>query len=327
MKIKRIIIIAIGLVASCVTTALAASEVFYFMNENVELCKPLTDIEAKNELPDKLIIEPGVYKFLDRQYSLEQEGLYRFFGPGCAEIEQRIVYQKDLNALLSSISWIATHGDADSSLSDTDLSKKAQKAKLFIECVGTTKWAKSILDSYNIKSRRVGTMLENGIVNHVLLEVWRDDLNKWVVYDLDRNNYYVDRNNCPLSIIELTNIIKESLPASLITGWLNERIESNDFNIIYISDDTKIDISNFRQNGNDTGFYTECFQANDKIRKTYLYLESFFGHLIPFIFEPSTNPKYVHDYYFYDKKIKDKFKTTEYFKYLKKDDFMKKYYD
>jgi len=220
------------------------SLVYYFKDTTVQQIAP-SPVENSSEIPEQLIIEPGAYRFLGGEYPLEKEGLYRFFFPEIINA-QRIVYQHDLDALLSSLSWIATHGNSDDPKSNIELSDKALKSKLFITCGKISGWAHELLVSLNIKSRIVlgitaddWNTYDNG---HTLLEIWRTEWNKWVVYDLDQNAYFIDkRTRVPLSVLEF-----------------NQSVERDEYEIIPLSNDTRLDVSNF----SGYGLLVEVINAN-----------------------------------------------------------------
>lgn len=56
-----------------------------------------------------------------------------------------------------------------------------------------------------IYSRKVWIMPNSGYDNdcHVVNEVWDSSLNKWVMLDITNNQYWVDENGTPLSVIEI----------------------------------------------------------------------------------------------------------------------------
>lgn len=58
-----------------------------------------------------------------------------------------------------------------------------------------------------IYSRKVWIMPYSGYDGdcHVVNEVWDTSLNKWVMLDITNNEYWVDENNTPLSVLEIRN--------------------------------------------------------------------------------------------------------------------------
>jgi len=253
-----------------------------------------------NEIPSELIIPAGTYDFLGSHYLLQDEGLYRFFLPGKINV-QRIIYKNDLDSLLSSISWIVTHGNSDNRKSNLELSDKALHSKLFLTCGNTSNWAHSILSKLNIKSRVVASLTmdnwndyDNG---HTLIEVWRDKHNKWVVYDLDNNSYFTsNKGTIPLNLLEFS-----------------QSVVRNDYKVIYLSVDTKLDVSNFMADGYNYNFFAENINVN--IRGWYRRVIQ-----VPMIYSGEK-------YYFMDEGNSKKVESysTEY-KYMDKNSFLNKFY-
>ena len=85
--------------------------VYHAFLEKIQMVDVVSN-EDGNELPDELVIPKDKYIFSGNTYNLDKEGVYRFVNPGKYNI-QRIVFEKDLNALLSSIAWIYSHGNND----------------------------------------------------------------------------------------------------------------------------------------------------------------------------------------------------------------------
>lgn len=56
-----------------------------------------------------------------------------------------------------------------------------------------------------IYSRKVWIMPNSGYDNdcHVVNEIWDTELNKWVMLDITNNEYWVDENGTPLSVLEI----------------------------------------------------------------------------------------------------------------------------
>jgi len=258
---------------------------------------------AKINIPNHLIIESGTYTFIDKNYSLDKEGLYRFVLINGVN-EQRIVYKNNIDSLLSAISWIVSHGNSDAQKTNIELSKKALKEKLFITCGTVSIWANSLLDSLNIKSRIVMGMTvdkwntyDNG---HTLIEVWRTDYNKWVLYDLDNNSYFIPTTgSVPLSLIEFSIAVMEG-----------------DYRIINLSLDTKLDVSNFtNSNEYNYNFFSEANNIN--IRDWYRRVMQ-----VPLIYN-AEEQKYL----FMSAKYKDKIEMySKQNKYVTKEVFIKKFY-
>lgn len=166
----------------------------YLMNTEVTRIAP-HDLTAEDPLPPTLVIEPGEYSFLGQRFLLHEEGLYRFIAPPHAS-EQRIVYRENTDALLSGLSWIASHGNRDNSLPATSLIAKAMQEKIVVTCGIISRVARSVLLDHGVDSRIVATLTlddwnsyDNG---HTMLEVFHPREGRWLLYDLDTNRYFVD---------------------------------------------------------------------------------------------------------------------------------------
>lgn len=61
--------------------------------------------------------------------------------------------------------------------------------------------------SLGIYSRKVWIMPNSKYDNdcHVVNEVWDTELNKWIMLDITNNEYWVDENGTPLSVLEIRN--------------------------------------------------------------------------------------------------------------------------
>ncbi len=230
---------------------------YYASYEMISIIQPSNKYSIQN-LPLKLIIPTGTYSIYENVYDLKDEGLYRFVFPG-VENSQRIVYDgKNIENLLSAISWIYTHGNSDSGKSFEELNEKAMHSKIYGICNTISFWILETLQEQNVPSRLVQTMTLdewNTYDNsHTMIEVYRHDLEKWVVYDLD-NNAFFTFNDIPLSLVEFTN-----------------HVQNNDYDIRYLASDTKIDISNFKsdENNYDYAFVVESISSNeDTLRNWY----------------------------------------------------------
>jgi hypothetical protein len=254
-------------------------------------------------LPDVLVIPPGTYSFAGNTYAVMDEGLYRFVVPGEGNL-QRIVYKNSLNAFLSSISWIVSHGNIDDKKSVTELSRKALSEKLFITCGTVSKWAQALLHSIGIKSRLVGGITvdtwntyDNG---HLLIEVWQDEWNKWVVVDLDNNSYFLSIDSeVPLSVMEWSALVAQN----------QYRIES-------LANDSRLDISGFRsKKGYDFGFFAEALNAD--IHSWYRRVMQ-----VPFIYDEKER---LFRFMAEEQKVRVEAYSANY-KYMEKSIFMQKYY-
>ena len=253
---------------------------YYAVNESISII-PLSNQNSAQNIPSKLIIDSGTYSIYENVYDLKNEGLYRFVFPG-VENSQRIVYDgKNIENLLSAISWIYTHGNSDSGKSFDELNQKAMQSKIYGLCDTISIWLLDTLREQNISSRLVQTMTldewnsyDNG---HTMIEIYRDDLRKWVVYDLD-NNAFFTYNGKPLSLVEFVN-----------------HVQHNDYKITFLASDAKMDISNFKRinDAYDYAFVAESVMANeDTLRNWYsriIQVALIQGEDLEFYFSDSEN--------------------------------------
>ena len=230
---------------------------YHALNEKISILQSSNKSSIQN-IPSELVISSGVYTIYENVYELQNEGLYRFIFPGI-ENSQRIVYDgKNVENLLSAVSWVYTHGNSDSGKSFNELTQKAMHSKVFGICNTISAWLLQTLHNQNISARLVQTITlddwntyDNG---HTMIEVYRDDLEKWVLYDLD-NNAFFSSNGIPLSLTELI-----------------ERINSDDYDIIFVASDTTLDVSNFKskESDYDYAFIGESISSNeDSLRHWY----------------------------------------------------------
>ena len=255
-------------------------------------------------LPDELLILPGYYTFQDLNYNLTTEGLYRFYLPEI-ENQQRIVFNGNADSLLSSIAWIYSHGNSDNDKSIKELYDKALHSKIFGTCDNISHWIKHVLDDHQIKSRVVQTLTvenwnsyNNG---HTMIEIYRSDFSKWVLYDLD-NNAYFSANQIPLSLLEF-----------------HDAVSKENYNIHFLADDTKNDISNFKENnGYDYAFVAESINSNEDT------LRDWYHRVIQVIIIPDID----NNYYFYDQKHRERIESySNQYKFLEYEEFIQIFYD
>lgn len=279
-----------------------SSYVYYANLTTTSVIYPTLNPSGVN-LPTSLIIHSGTYTFNGKSYELNNEGLYRFINPLNSNL-QRIVYDEngDTDVLLSSLSWIVTHGNLHDSEPMGNLSEIALSSKLYLTRGNFALWAHDILNQHSIKSRLVTSLTldewneyDNG---HTLLEVYKENLNKWVVYDIDNNSTFYD-NFLQLTFIELVR-----------------RIPDDNYEIVYIANDTTLNPSGFKDEETDYNFAFIAEGYMSSIRNWYKRVLQ-----VPMIRDGKI-------YYHYDLENLDK--INEYsrsYDYMDKKQFMEKFYD
>ncbi len=276
----------------------------YFLNGDIVFTLDPVLSEHSKTIPQNIVIPPGIYTFSGKNYSLLAEGLYRLVVPGKINV-QRVVYRENLDAFLSAICWMVSHGNADDSILLPDLTDKAMHSKVLITCGTVSRWARELLLSIGVDSRIVSGItvkewndFDNG---HILLEVWRAKWRKWVVYDFDNNCYFLPlHSDIPLSIVDLSTLVTEK----------KYRIRS-------LANDTRLDVSGFRSaNGYDYSFFSEGINAD--IKSWYARVL-----MVPCIYDDKQRL-----FIFMDEPSKKKVESySPNYKYMEKDKFMSKYYD
>jgi len=265
--------------------------------------RSIKNIRASH-LPERLIIQPGIYRFDSKKYDCRKEGLYRFVNPGKRN-EQRIVFKSDLLALISALSWIVTHGYADEGKSYDEQMEKATKTKLFLTCGPSSKLASRLLGEWGYKSRRASaiTLDEwNSYDNsHTVIEVFNPQLKKWVVFDIDNNTYF-SRNGQLLSLIEFI-----------------DQVSRNDYEIKYMARDTKLDVSGLINNTSNYNFdfVSEYITSTeDSLRRWYKRIMQ-----VPLIREGD-----YHYFYAGEEERARLENHSNYYRYMDRSTFMKKFY-
>ena len=255
-------------------------------------------------LPDTLVIPKGKYIFSGKTYNLDKEGVYRFVNPGKNNL-QRIVFETNRDALISSIAWIYSHGNRDDGKNYSEILTKAKNEKIFATCGTISNWSIQFLKDHGIKARIIAVLTldewnsyDNG---HILIEVFQEELEKLVLYDVDNDAFFTHDGN-PLSLLEFTKQVKE-----------------NDYEINLIAKKNDIDISNYvdKKNDYDYSFLMEARFLNEDTRRNW-YKRVF---QVPMIVDGDYS-------YFFDKNNKDKILNySSFYQYLDECVFMEKFYD
>jgi hypothetical protein len=253
-------------------------------------------------LPDSLIIAPGEHQFCGQTFALEKEGLYRFLEVG-EEQQQRIVYRADLPALLSGIAWIVSHGNSDHGKSHDALAEEAKTRKLFLTCGPVSGWTIGVLADHGVRARSATSLTlghwntyDNG---HAMIEVYREDLGKWVLYDVDGNCFFTWQGT-PLSIVEFAYAVMRDYR----------------YDIQPLANDTRLDVSNFKGDGGETdyAFFAERYIAAS--RQWYRRIVQ-----VPMLHDPAVGRC------FFDAANRERIESYDKsFKYMDKAEFQRTFY-
>ena len=250
-----------------------------------------------------VIVSAGVYKYGVNSYELKNEGLYRLIIPG-VENQQRIIFNDNTISLLSSIAWIYTHGNLDNKKDFSELETLAKSRQIIATCSNISKFVLNILESQNIEARVVSTLtldewnsFDNG---HTMIEVYERKLNKFILFDLDNNAYFL-QNDTPLSLIEFVNAVK-----------------SNDYEIKRIAKDPYMAVSGFKSKSSnfDYNFLMTQLVANDDLLKQW--------------YERVIQVPFIHidnSYYYYDKQDKDRIESySDRYHFVEYKEFINRFY-
>lgn len=227
--------------------------VYHYTKENIAKLSPQSTVKSQ-KLPDSLVITPGTYQINNQNFDFTKEGLYRILI--VPEVNfQRIVYKNDIETLLSSLSWIDSHGTRDDDLKFKALEEKAKSEKIILTCGPISKFAQYILDKQKIPSRVVSGITQektNGFDDsHTMIEVKIDS--SWQVFDLDNNTYFT-KNNQNLNFQNLVNALNSD----------------QEFEIRKLAYDSGIAIANFKDNNNyDYSLYGESILSTDHALKDW----------------------------------------------------------
>jgi hypothetical protein len=276
---------------------------FYFDGAKVIKIAPVKISDVYDTLPNSFVIKKGTYIICNKEYVLNKEGLYRFYCLNGIN-EQRIVYEKNVDQLLSGLAWTLSHSDHDDNKSQEVLEQKSHKDKLYLTCGPTANFVMAILAENKIKARQVDGLTSgefNGFDDgHTLFEVFHPKFKKWVIYDFYNNSYFINNDvpsgkNVPFSIVELVDALKNNTA----------------FKIIKIANDSRL--GSFK--APESFLYEELMADNEMIMTWYKrVLQIALVRKGQFL-------------YFYDKANKNKVeKFSPKYKYMEKARFFKEFY-
>ena len=231
---------------------------YYMVFDSIADLRP-DSIDENKAMPfdGKLTVAPGIYKIGNEVLNMNGEGLYRALIP-FKQNYQVIVYRNDVAKLMSSLSWIITHGTTDDNLPDDPLLNKAMHDKVYISCERACVFARNFLSKYGISSRIIqGRAIDkpNGFdEGHILLEVMIPETRKWTLFDLDNNAIFREAGKP-----EYLNLLE-----------FKDALENGTLEVLPLSIDKKVDISQFKEGDYSFSFYSESITAsNETLIKWY----------------------------------------------------------
>jgi hypothetical protein len=216
---------------------------FHLRGTRVKSVAPVRGARAgAKPLPRKLVIPAGTYRFKGETYDLRKEGLYRWHEP-CKANRQRIVFHKDVLALVSGLCWIHSHGTRDEAKSFSAQCRHALTDKLILTCGPFSNFVSQLFDRLGIRHRVVSMRtLEtpNGWNDgHVTMEVLLG--RKWTLLDLDPHAAYRYKGR-RLSLLDMV-----------------PRVRAGDYEVERLAASYSLAIANFRdpKTGYDYGMLVE----------------------------------------------------------------------
>ena len=228
--------------------------VFHLRGTRVRRLRPARHAVRQKPLPRTLVIPPGAYTIGGRTYALEKEGLYRALDPGRAN-RQRIVFQKDVVALVSGLCWMHSHGSRDDRRSSAALRRQALTGKLIMTCGPFCDFVVTLLDRIGVRCRGVAMRTletHNGWNDgHVLLEVRTGK--RWVLLDADQHMVCRHKGR-RLSLLDLV-----------------PRVRAGDYEAVPLAASFPLAISGFRDpdSGYDYGMLVETREGGRSREQLY----------------------------------------------------------
>ena len=181
---------------------------YHLRGTEVAAVAPQAAETQAQELPQTLVIPPGVYRWQGRNYELTKEGLYRFLYPP-KDTQQRIVFQKDTLAAVSALCWLHSHGYREDRKGYDDLKKRALTGKLIMTCGPFSNFSRKLLTEIGVRARAVNSMAltRNGFDDgHVLVEVALEG--RWVLIDVDQHATFWHGGR-RLSLLEMMSRVRD----------------------------------------------------------------------------------------------------------------------
>lgn len=191
----------------------------YLAKTNFAEVMPCAIESSGSAWPTGLIFQPGIYKYADCNWNMQQDGLYFFASayPGGFDGGQRIVYGGDIPRLMSSLAWLSRYGRSDESLTNTQCTDTARLRSISMRCGRTIDWARYICTSLGITTRTVRMLTANTAPDiqypmfvpyadgvdegHVLLEAMLPT--GWALFDVAGDVAFKDANGKFMSMSEV----------------------------------------------------------------------------------------------------------------------------
>lgn len=181
-----------------------------------------------------------IYDFDNEEYKVlvEKYGIEDIAG-NCSEYKKALNLMNEFSKRLYHNSNYDNHIEMNAlALLEYSLDNKKQG----INCRGKSQIINEMCLALGIASRKIWIMPNSVYDNecHVVNEVWDSQLNKWVMFDITSNFYWVDENGTPLSAIEIRDHIANREFCTPVTpnddcSNLKKTLDKNYSNYLYIA--------------------------------------------------------------------------------------------
>jgi hypothetical protein len=170
-------------------------------------------------------------------------------------------------------------------------------------CGPVSGWTLRILADQGIRARSATSITlethnsyDNG---HVMIEVYRKDRRKWVLYDVDGNCFFTWKG-APLSLVEFAYAVMADYP----------------YEIEPLANDIRLDVSNFKSKDGKADYAFFCERMNAAVRQWYRRVMQ-----VPMLHEPSVGRC------FFDGKNRQRIEGySKSYKHMEKSEFQRTFY-
>ncbi|MBO4409529.1 MAG: transglutaminase domain-containing protein [Spirochaetales bacterium] len=201
-NVNRTVLFLILIVLAASLTACRTSSVSYLQDPEEIYIMEAGILRSQLELGDGEDIVLG-YDFDNPEYPelIAKYGIDRIAGSG-SELERALRLMDEFSRRLKHESFFDNHVEMNAlALLEYSLDKPSHG----INCRSKAQILNEMCLALGIAARKVWIMPLSPYDNdcHVVNEVWDTELGKWVMLDITNNEYWIDENGTPLSILEI----------------------------------------------------------------------------------------------------------------------------
>lgn len=181
-------------------------KILYFSTEGAEEMsyRLIQDVSPISLLPSsRLVVKPGFYSLWGGVVvHFNKEGLYRVVDIENQKTFQVVVFDKNIEELISAVAKLFLYGTQDDNLRLHEWSRIAVYRHILMQCGPVAISCFKLLTDLGVPCRVVGLCCsEDYFRGHVLNELCVND--KWFLVDFSRKVFIVDENGCKLSLKEI----------------------------------------------------------------------------------------------------------------------------